>query len=1142
MVSIANVIALGSQESRGWLETVPKTIRIHELAKELGMTRAETLELAKSLGTPAKSHSSPLNEAYADMVRRRAERDGLTRDQQPSQRALARQPATKASVKKATPKVPPPGKAAATNVPAKPSHSATPRERTASDDASAEAPVASGTTAAGQPDEKQGGRQGRSRSADANRAVRPPPGLPPIKPELNYVLGGSSGPIGPVSTSAHPSHPTLSVTGRSRAARLFVHDEFFTWLDAPETDQRLVKRARFILTELLRQGFARGTKGVQGAAKGWMRAPAGGGTNGFHYYLWYVTGDSSFGREAGLGSGQLLVRAVRHHNETDEPLDPGGPDFWHEMNPNDVLVDIENHPYTDGQIKAATPAPVMVRTVSGHPGSGKTTALLLAALMAGDDRKIVYLTFNNRLVSEARSYFNTYLDDTGRVDVLSFETFLEEMADAHPGSIQIARPYQCAQALEATLTPHVARGFGAWDGLIHELYDELHAHAFGRSLPFAFRDAPASTGASIDPDEYEEIRRAEGLGEAASDAATFLRQVIAKDPERLFPGPFCARSLLDDVDAPPPPRFENVEMLLVDEVQDLTPVEVLLVLNLAARIGASSGRLPQLVLAGDESQTVRPTEFEWAWLRELIKQVLPDATFDDAPLEENLRSPQLLAEVLDATRSQYRSLAKADRPAGQRATRVDDLVPGRVIYATHPSDSYVDDLLDLAAQTPRCALVYPGAAVPDDIWIRDPDEIALSAVEAKGLDFETVVVVDAGSRQAELQRLLATVETEPQGVVRARSLADQFRVAASRSTYNLVFIDREDNVEHLESVMGRPWTLDLERVEFADLHEELAGDADDEQLLRSMVNDIDDLLLDNVHRALLRSRSATRRLDRMRRLQEVPVDLITEVHRVRGISAALTLAEPRSDLEPSERDALMGEAKIHLESAGLASPLSAYLNLVHLQHSPYAPAAWDPRTLTAFDVAVAGRSELEQNAEVLVDRLDRLVVRWVQQTCQAPPSQIEQFGNLITAMRGAVDQIAQPHHYVQNTIDDACSTWALVSNDAGRPQVGLDLIARARTINHEARARCLESLQRWAEAVDDYIAADQTAEAVRCARRGGDFERAAEIHGDHDDAVGRSIALVKALTTTIDSAGETALLPEEIARLNAAVNNRQIAD
>ena len=37
------------------------------------------------LGVPVKSHSSSLNEAYADMVRRRAVRDGLTRPEQPQE-------------------------------------------------------------------------------------------------------------------------------------------------------------------------------------------------------------------------------------------------------------------------------------------------------------------------------------------------------------------------------------------------------------------------------------------------------------------------------------------------------------------------------------------------------------------------------------------------------------------------------------------------------------------------------------------------------------------------------------------------------------------------------------------------------------------------------------------------------------------------------------------------------------------------------------------------------------------------------------------------------------------------------------------------------------------------------------------------
>ena len=65
------------------------------------MTNAETVELCAKLGVPVKSHSSSLNEAYADMVRRRAERDGLTRAEQPEELKPAKKaPAKKAAAKK----------------------------------------------------------------------------------------------------------------------------------------------------------------------------------------------------------------------------------------------------------------------------------------------------------------------------------------------------------------------------------------------------------------------------------------------------------------------------------------------------------------------------------------------------------------------------------------------------------------------------------------------------------------------------------------------------------------------------------------------------------------------------------------------------------------------------------------------------------------------------------------------------------------------------------------------------------------------------------------------------------------------------------------------------------------------------------
>jgi translation initiation factor IF-2 len=84
------------------MTAVAKNMRVHELAKELGMTNAEVMDLCGVLGVPVKSHSSSLNEAYADMVRRRAHRDGLTRDEQPEEpKPEKKAPAKKAAAKKA---------------------------------------------------------------------------------------------------------------------------------------------------------------------------------------------------------------------------------------------------------------------------------------------------------------------------------------------------------------------------------------------------------------------------------------------------------------------------------------------------------------------------------------------------------------------------------------------------------------------------------------------------------------------------------------------------------------------------------------------------------------------------------------------------------------------------------------------------------------------------------------------------------------------------------------------------------------------------------------------------------------------------------------------------------------------------------
>src|SRR4028119_2294811 len=62
-----------------------KKIRVYELARELGLTNKEALDLCLSLGIGVKSHSSSIEDAQADRARRKADREGLRRDVQPEE-------------------------------------------------------------------------------------------------------------------------------------------------------------------------------------------------------------------------------------------------------------------------------------------------------------------------------------------------------------------------------------------------------------------------------------------------------------------------------------------------------------------------------------------------------------------------------------------------------------------------------------------------------------------------------------------------------------------------------------------------------------------------------------------------------------------------------------------------------------------------------------------------------------------------------------------------------------------------------------------------------------------------------------------------------------------------------------------------
>ena len=130
-------------------------IRVYELARELGISNAETLDLCGALGIGAKSHSSSIVDAQADRVRRKAEREGLVRET-PVEEETPEPEAPKKKAAVVSSKKAPPTKAAASKPDTATAEDASDAggvvaEATPSEPVAPEAPVESAPAAAEEP-------------------------------------------------------------------------------------------------------------------------------------------------------------------------------------------------------------------------------------------------------------------------------------------------------------------------------------------------------------------------------------------------------------------------------------------------------------------------------------------------------------------------------------------------------------------------------------------------------------------------------------------------------------------------------------------------------------------------------------------------------------------------------------------------------------------------------------------------------------------------------------------------------------------------------------------------------------------------------------------------------------------------------
>jgi len=572
------------------------------------------------------------------------------------------------------------------------------------------------------------------------------------------------------------------------ASSLFCHQDFLEKL-AEHNRDATGRRAGFLMQRLAVDSGRLHYKATSGANRGWRRSRLG-GSHGSHFYAWWAPKDAPpfKGREdfAAAPDGALILRDIRHHDDH-SPLTPQ--DLGQHYLPL-TIRDLRREeyapsPWSQAQARFAG-ARQPVRILKGHPGSGKTTALWHAADSTGA-RRVLYVTYSSDLAGLARNHFDRYCSSEKNFRVMTFPNLVREVLGR---DVPVSSEHESRRAFMRDLAPF-ARNIGVWSSAQAALYDELHAHLVGDALPTAIGRFAACKGPRVPDAAYRE-RRNRFLGsnavESALEAANRLARIDGSTiAERYFPELALAWKAVEQLRASGKSAASEFDCIAVDECQDLTPIETTVLIELAS-LANRGRRIPvPVLLAGDEAQTVRPTDFEWGWLNDLLHAGI--GTPAEYHLKSNLRSPRRIAELVNRVWDLYAHLDKRDRPSGTGYAEIDDDATDQILYCTAAPGPELNELLTALAAREGLALVTLDDTVPTFV----PESLRLNVLtveEAKGLDFHSVCVLDAGRHVARITEFNERVRpnSDIDGLYK-RLYIDQLRVAVSRATERLLWLD-----------------------------------------------------------------------------------------------------------------------------------------------------------------------------------------------------------------------------------------------------------------------------------------------------------------------------------------------------------------
>ena len=220
-------------------------------------------------------------------------------------------------------------------------------------------------------------------------------------------------------------------------------------------------------------------------------------------------------------------------------------------------------------------------------------------------------------------------------------------------------------------------------------------------------------------------------------------------------------------------RGRNWDVVVCDEVQDLTELEVAFVLALSRRPDLSG-----VLLTGDTQQTIQPSGFRWAEARRLATRI---GRRKEAPpvlrLRRNLRSVRPLVELANALlllRREVFGRTEEDEPeeaAAEGPLPVEVPAPEEEVLAA------------IEGFGPRCAVLTLDEAEAERLRERLGTSRVFHVRQAKGLEFDSVVLWKLLAPDRDLVERFgrASLEREP----RFKRLLQHLYVAVTRARRHL---------------------------------------------------------------------------------------------------------------------------------------------------------------------------------------------------------------------------------------------------------------------------------------------------------------------------------------------------------------------